>query len=150
MNAIDSSGVSIVTEWVHNELGFGCLHFITWKPFASWSGKSEQSIHVITLEVNWKQELRLKIGWRFVDVCISQYWILIIENLYLILCKLITLNSSINVNWIKSNVQELFISVWVSKFVLAEASCVQSVLVHEDSCFGTGTLTGYWSSTIVV
>jgi hypothetical protein len=66
-------------------------------------------------------------------------WVLIIEHLNLILCELFTNDSRIDIDWIKTNIQEFLLSVDVSYFVLAEDSSVQCVLINEDS--GLVTLT---------
>lgn len=63
MNAIDSVWISVIAEWIDDQLTFGCLHLAAGSPSASWCGKSEKSTKVVILEVDREQQLRLKISW---------------------------------------------------------------------------------------
>lgn len=100
MDAIDAVWITVAAEWIADKLTFCSLDLAACREAASWSGEPCKPSQVVALEVNVEQELGLKIGRRLGDAGVFESWVLVVEDLDLILGELVSHHGGIDVDWI--------------------------------------------------
>ena len=134
MNMVRGFWVSSARKRICNYLGISDLLFWSIGELASWCSKSIQNLHVVASKISWDQKLRLNVAWRLSNQSRRYNRISVIKKLNLILSKLISLDSCINVNWIPIDnltvIAILNIIPWIS-------FSSQSMLINKSSSLHT-------------
>lgn len=110
VDGIDQTRITILSEWISHELGLLDKHLLASCEAALCVTKPQKSCQIIVFEVDGEEKLRLKICWRLTDVGRSELRILVIEDFYLILSKLVTPDEGINIHWIPIHMTSMGIS----------------------------------------
>jgi hypothetical protein len=63
MNGVDEIWITVLSEWIGNELSLLNERLLSSSESAFWITESHESSEVVHLEVNGQEQLRLQVSW---------------------------------------------------------------------------------------